>query len=519
MFLIAFIIRIPYLYDVPRFIDEWREIGLSAQIARGEAWPLHNTSHDIGPFHNYVLAGLFKVFGFNVYIPRLYVAVTSAATVVVTYWLVRHWSDRVTATIASLLLATNSMHILVTHMAWSNDTTPFFVCLALLLLVKALDHEKRAFGLWALTGITWAIAFQTHPSVIAAIVGVMFYLTGKFGWRAFYRDPRFRIGIVTFLVGYSNLIIHNILKPFDSILWVRRKDYALNQEWSVLGYIDNLREMGIELVHSLASAFPDGEGWLHGISLFFMLFVILGLVDGFRRLNQMNHGALLIMMVISSFFIIPVLNDQYKFYVWTRYIAYLLPLCFVGVAIGFHSWIKYVAHRMNTLYRSLQFRSLLSVASAIIFILPLHHFYQYAESYIQSGQDNSAEFSVIKSMESKTGEEMIVAVDKQVKQAEAVSKMLRVKGFTSPLVGIDPNEVREVQANSTNLEKGIDPTFYSKWKKAFSQNKPHTWYVLSLSNKDKLTSLFRVTWAEGEVIHGENGQQTYFIGRMASYND
>ncbi len=515
LFLLAFIIRIPYLYDVPRFIDEWREIGLSAQIGRGEAWPLHNTSHDIGPFHNYVLAGLFSLFGFNVYIPRLYVAVTSAATVVVTFWIARHWAGKITAIFAALLLATNSMHILVTHMAWSNDTTPFFVGLAVLVSLKAMDQERRL--LWALTGLAWAIALQTHPSVVAALLGVMFYFTRQFGWRAFYRDTRFRMGIAVFIAGYSNMIVHNIIKPWDSVLWVKRKDYALNQEWSIQGYIHNLFEMGRELVYSLASAFPDGKGWLHGMSFFLLFFFIIGLIDGFRRLYRFRHGAFVLAIVISSFLVIPILNDQYKFYVWTRYIAYLFPLCFVSVALGFQAWSRYWADRSQTRQWSLPLRSVLTVVWAVIFILPLHHFYNYAESYIQSGQDNSAEFLAVQTLQSKHTKQTVIAVDKQVKQAEAVSKMLRVKGFRSPLVGVDPNEVLGVQAVPSNWGKGIDATFYSRWKKALAKHNPHTWYVLSLDNKDTLTTLFDIEWAEGEVIQGESGNQTYFIGRIASY--
>lgn len=515
LFLFAFVIRIPYLYDVPRFIDEWREIELSVRIARGEIWPLHNTSHDIGPFHNYVLAGLFKLFGHNVYIPRLYVAVASAATVVVTFWIARHWAGRLTSMLAALLLATNSMHILVTHMAWSNDTTPLFVGLAVLVSLKAMNQEGHS--LWALSGLAWAIALQTHPSVVAVLLGVIFYLGREYGWAAFWKEGRFRVSIAVFLAGYSNMIIHNIIKPWDSVLWVKRKEYALNQEWSGEGYIQNMLEMGSELVHSLASAFPDGEGGLHSISLFLMFFFIIGLIDGFRRLYRLRHGAFLLAMVISSFLVIPVLNDQYKFYIWTRYIAFLFPLCFVSVAIGFQAWIRNWAEHDWSERWGLQFKSVLAVGWGVILILPLHHFYSYAESYIQSGQDNSAEFLAIQALQAEPSEQTIIAVDKQAKQAEAVSKMLRVEGFKSPLVGVDPNEVREVQALPSNLDKGIDTTFYNKWKKALAQHKPQTLYVLSLDNKEKITDLFDITWTEGKVIQGESGQQVYFIGRIASY--
>jgi hypothetical protein len=513
LFVVALIIRIPYLYDVPRFIDEWREIGLSAQIARGEVWPLHNTSHDIGPFHNYVLAGLFTIFGYNLYIPRLYVALLSAATVVVTYWIARHWTGRTTALIASSLLATNSMHILVTHMAWSNDTTPFFVGLAILVSLKTIEQERRL--LWALSGLLWAIALQTHPSVIAALLGFIFYLIYHFGWRAFYRESRFRTAIVVFIAGYSNMIVHNILKPFDSFLWVKRKDYALNEEFSIGVYLENILEMSSELAHSLSSTFPDGKGWLHSISLFIMFLFIIGLMDGFRRLCRFRHGALLLAIVISSLLVIPILNDQYKFYVWTRYIAYLFPFCLIAVSIGFHAWIRRWVG--GGWFRQWHFKvgTVLAMAWVVILMLPLYHFYNYAESYIRSGQDNSAEFLAVRTLESKNSAHSAIAVDKQIKQAEAVSKMLRVKGFTSPLVGIDPNEVRQVQAIPSNLGEGKHTAFYTRWRKELTENKPDTWYVLSLDTKNRLTAHFGITWGEAYVIHGESGKLTYFIGRIS----
>lgn len=512
LFILALIIRLPYLYDVPRFIDEWREIELSAKIARGELWPLHNTSHDIGPFHNYMLAGLFSIFGYNVYIPRLYVAILSAATVVIIYLIVRHWEGKLTAWIAALLLTTNAMHILVTHMAWSNDTTPFFVGLAILITLKTIDQERWL--LWAITGIAWAISLQTHPSVAAALLGVVFYLGRHFGWRAFYRKTSFRVAAIAFIAGYSNMIVHNVINPMDSVLWVKRKEYALNQDWTVQTYLSNIAEMGRELVYSLSSTFPDGQGWLHTLSLWMIVPFLIGLVDGFRRLRAHRHGGMLLAILVSSFLVIPVLNDQYLFYVWTRYIAYLFPICFAAIAIAFTAWIRQMASSFRQRSWKLVSGSLMAIGWAVVLILPLHHFYSYAESYIETGQDNTAEFLAVQTLQEKNTTQSPIVVDKQVKQAEAVSKMLRVNGFSSPLVGIDPNEVREVQVTLSNFGEGLDSTFYARWRKVLSKNKPDTWYVLTLDNKNKLSELFDITWRDGEIIKGESGKLTYFIGRM-----
>ncbi|SDI79018.1 glycosyltransferase family 39 protein [Alteribacillus bidgolensis] len=515
LFLFALLVRIPYMYDVPRFIDEWREVELSAQIARGEIWPLHNTSHDIGAFHNYVLAGLFKLFGYSVYLPRLYVVLLSAGTVVVSYWIARHWFGRLHAMIAASLLATNSMHIFVTHMAWANVTTPFFVSLAVLVTLKTIGQKRRS--LWALAGLTWAIALQTHPSVIAALLGVVFYVITHSGWRAFYRESGYRIAIVVFIAGYSNMIIHNIIKPLDSFLWVKRKDYALNQEFSIGGYIENILEMIMELIRSLSSTFPDGEGWLHGISFLIMILFIIGLTHGFRRLMRFRHGSLLLAIVIASLLVIPILNDQYEFYLWTRYIAYLFPLCLVAIAVGFGDWIQpWIGRRDKHKQRNIKRGTVILAAWAVILILPLYYLHSYAESYIQSGRDNSAEFLAFRTLKSEHQKQSIIAVDKQGKQAEALSKMFRVKGFNSPLVGIDPNESLEAQEVPSNWEEEKDFTFYTRWEKVFMKDTPDTWYVLSMDTKDKLTLIFGITWKDVKTIQGKGGHLTYFICRIDS---
>ena len=62
LFLLALILRLPYLHDVPRYPwDELRESGVALSLARGEAFPLTNFDSYIGALYNYILAGAFFV--------------------------------------------------------------------------------------------------------------------------------------------------------------------------------------------------------------------------------------------------------------------------------------------------------------------------------------------------------------------------------------------------------------------------------------------------------------------------
>jgi hypothetical protein len=271
-----------------------------------------------------------------------------------------------------------------------------------------------------------------------------------------------------------------------------------------------------ELFQSLSSTFPDGEGWLHGISFLIMLLFIIGLIDGFRRLIRTRLGSLLLAIVMASLLVIPILNDQYEFYLWTRYIAYLLPLCLVAIALALGDWIQPWIGNDKHKQWNIKRRTVLLVVWALILILPLYHLYSYSESYIQSGRDNSAEFLAVRTLQSEHQKQSIIGVDKQGKQAEALSKMLRVKGFNSPLVGIDPNEGREAQEVPANWEDKKDFTFYTRWKTVFTKSNSDTRYVLSLDTKDKLTLIFGITWKDVKTIQGKGGHPTYFIGRIDS---
>src|SRR4051812_157899 len=81
LLLIAVAVRIPYLWDIPRFTDETVEAEISLQIARGESFPLTNRDPYIGALWNWVLAAGFAISGPSLFTPRLLIAVFGTLTV------------------------------------------------------------------------------------------------------------------------------------------------------------------------------------------------------------------------------------------------------------------------------------------------------------------------------------------------------------------------------------------------------------------------------------------------------
>ncbi|NLU50313.1 MAG: glycosyltransferase [Syntrophomonadaceae bacterium] len=256
LFFTALAIRIPYLWSIPRYIDELKEVQLAYLICQGKVFPLHNMAHDIGALHNYILAVLFRLLGPSIYWPRLYVAVTSALTVALVYRLGTMLYGRWVGLVAAGLLMTNGMHIVVTHMAWANSTTPFFFTLALMATIAA-EQQKSGQRLMV-AALLWAATLQTHSSVIIyLLVAVAYVLRPHFRRETGIGLKWYVLAALTFLTGYANMVYYNIVSYGGSIRWIGHKSYALETHPGLTSYIRNLEQMLTELVRSVGSTYTD----------------------------------------------------------------------------------------------------------------------------------------------------------------------------------------------------------------------------------------------------------------------
>lgn len=336
LFSLALAVRIPWLWQVPRFIDELKEVYLAYLIYLGEMFPLHNMAYDIGAMHNYILAGIFKLLGPSAYWPRLYVALTSAATVPLFYLLGKKLFNQRVGLLAAGLLLTNGMHILVTHMAWANSTTPFFFTLALLCTLQA---EEKKSGKWlVLTGFMWALVMQTHSSVVVYLLVLLVYLLRPaFRRRTGIRWQWFAASLGAFFLGYANMIYYNVTSRAGSLHWIAHKTYTVDTDPTLSGYIHHFREMAIELTRAISATYVrHADWWAYFFNPQFMLaFCLLG----FGFYLALRKGVKLpVWIIIGGFLLIPWINTRYEFFLATRYImpiilCSLLLLAFATVAL------------------------------------------------------------------------------------------------------------------------------------------------------------------------------------------
>jgi len=320
LFAAALALRIPWLWEFPRFIDELKEVNLAYQIYLGQAHPLHNAAHDIGAMHNYLLAGLFRLLGPGIYWPRLYVACLSALGVVLIYHLGKRLYGHYAGILAAVFLLFNGMHILNSHMAWANCTTPTFFTAALLALIVA--ENQRSGRYLVLSGLLWAAALQTHASVIIYIAVIAIYiLTPGFRRRSGISWRWYLYSFSAFLLGYFNMIYYNLASRGGSIRWLSTKTYALEQHPGFHTYWANLDQMTAELLRTLSSSYMQHDHlWQYLNQPLIIMALTLLLYGTYLSSRRHDIRALPLWLLLAALLIMPAVNHRYVFYLATRYI-------------------------------------------------------------------------------------------------------------------------------------------------------------------------------------------------------
>src|SRR3954454_23229970 len=111
---VGLVLRLPYLWTVPRFTDETREVLRAVELVNGglsTADRLVNVDAYIGGLYLWLLAGVFWLTGVSALTPRLLMAVAGAVAVGLTYLLARDLGGRLAGLLAAALLATSGGQI------------------------------------------------------------------------------------------------------------------------------------------------------------------------------------------------------------------------------------------------------------------------------------------------------------------------------------------------------------------------------------------------------------------------
>lgn len=235
-----------------------------------------------GPLYAYLVSFAFRLLGMNPYLPRLLVLVFRAATVVLTYWAARRWGappsspgDRRVGLWAALLLLVNAHHILFnSHVAWSNDITPFFSTPVLLAYFVG-TRQMRGSAL-VLAGALFGLALQTHPSVLYLAPGLAADFIVQARTRAWLRRPAPYLAALAALVAYAPVLYYNLVNGFGSLETAATSaTYAFETQPSLAKALANIPPLLMAVAHVGLGLFPPLGLQIFGFDVSAILFWIV----------------------------------------------------------------------------------------------------------------------------------------------------------------------------------------------------------------------------------------------------
>jgi 4-amino-4-deoxy-L-arabinose transferase-like glycosyltransferase len=376
--LAATAVRIPYLQTIPAFSDELNEVMLGLGILRGEGWPLTNVTSYIGAFYNYLVAAAFFLFGPQIVTPRALVMILGVLTVGATYVLARQVAGPIAGAVAAALLTTSGTHILVnSHIALSSSITPLFVALGVWLVGRVMILADGWSLVWA--GLVFGLALQTHPTVIVVLTACgTFLLLRRPGLSLSWWGG---LAGLAFLLGYSNMIAHNLGTGFESVssAFGASGDYQRGRVEVQPTYPFALGSLLLATARLLAGAvdapLQPAPLLFNPLVVVYSVAAVAGLVLAARR-----GLALWAFTIALWLLVLPALNWKYANIILSRWINPIAPILYAGIGCTISLlWARLGTHRA---------RYALAVLVAALVVQPLLLLDQHYKTAMRRGQTN-----------------------------------------------------------------------------------------------------------------------------------
>ena len=393
---VAMAVRLPYLTLVPRFQDEGVDVLWALDIATGKRLPSTGADPYYGPLFSYIVALLFRLLGRDVVWPRALAAVFGALTVSATYYLGRITGGRRVGLLASLLvLGSRSLIAVSSHFGWSNSLSPFFATATLLAWCEAY-RTRRARWLVA-AGLLSALTIQTHPISATIVVAIGVWMLVPSGLLSRAKPSRVAFAIAACLLAYAPVLWPIVTRDVSIIGVGQARSYAFVPAASFSIYLARLARLchvvwlatfsGVPPYGSVttlggvgidAAAAMSGPwaGWSTSIAVGGLL--VLGGICMRRRIQRILGVVLLVSLAL-----IPLVIQAFP----ARYINYLLPIVFIGVA----ETAAWIASRLHARVAPLRRVATAPVAAvAVVAMLPLLSLDGYYRELSRVGGSNAA---------------------------------------------------------------------------------------------------------------------------------
>jgi hypothetical protein len=456
LFVFALIVRWPYLVLVPPMTDETIQTHIALDIASGGNFPLTAADPYQGPLFHYLLAAVFSLLDKSIYLPRGFSATVGALTVVATYGLGRALGGRLVGLIAAGLMATSGTQVFVNgHMAIPNATTPLFTTLALLTWYVA--GRDRQGPLLALSAFLWGLALQTHSSPLVMAPALLAWLLLGGGPGFWLKRPWLYLAANMALLGLGPLLLYNIQHPLSAVGAASQRLYFYSPATAWPEYRTRLALVTVELLQMVTGTYDIHLVFCEQIirRLDFIVYTIL-LTLGFLVTLRRDRGFTL-SLVLSSLLIIAYFNKYYMDdSLATRYVAFLLPLCYSAMGLLLAGALRHLRSRRHdtgdaggpfAASRLYLLAAGLVCAGLVLFPLrPLAAYYRRAEA---EGMTNAPMLWIVEALDDVRAEGQPVHLDKEMKDVNtgAGENALRALRLFLVLKSIhdDPMDQEEIE--------------------------------------------------------------------------
>ncbi|MBI2031143.1 MAG: glycosyltransferase [Candidatus Levybacteria bacterium] len=232
---IGFFLRIYKLSETMSFIGDqgWFYLSAKDMVLTGKI-PLvgitssHTWLHQ-GPYWTYILALIFKIFGFNPLIPGYFTAVVGSLSIFIIYKIVKKMFEKNTAIVSSFLYAISPLIIINERFPYHTTLIPLFTILFIYSLFKWVKGEVIYF-IWVIMLIGILYNFELATFSLAGVL-LVFFLSGlawKRKWALNIINKKIlSLIVVGIIFTMLPVIIHDIkngfLQTFGYFAWVSLK--------------------------------------------------------------------------------------------------------------------------------------------------------------------------------------------------------------------------------------------------------------------------------------------------------
>jgi 4-amino-4-deoxy-L-arabinose transferase-like glycosyltransferase len=303
----GFLLRFYNLGGNSLWLDEASTLGFARQSLIG-IWE-STAGGEFNPPLFYWLEHVMLVFGDSEFVLRFLPALLGVLTIPVVYYIGKEFRDSNVGLIAAALLAFSPFHIFYSQEARAYAPMLFFFSLALLFYVRASrSNETRS---WVFFGIFSAVAFWMHFYAIVPIaVLILHALVTRAG--AIRRDPRsardLGLALAAFIVAALPLLIVTI-----NLFLVRTSSAPA---------------FGVQGFDVIYQTLLQVSGFSDLITIVFVILFLLGVAVTWRE--DRNGALLLIFMMVLPLAASLILSSRMPMV--PRYLIYLLPVYFIGIA-------------------------------------------------------------------------------------------------------------------------------------------------------------------------------------------